>query len=132
MSYGFIHRGVIHLWKTNTDISKGIGIYNIDEIDSEYWKSLYSGNDLQNVGDFTLCMFHWNPGSVAIMNIVKFGVGFLMSARSSFLAYVTVWTVILIYIKYKIYYDLFEFDSIRKKYNLFHHLCYFSTCIASS
>ena len=54
MSYGFIHRGVIHLWKTNTDISKGIGIYNIDEIDSEYWKSLYSGNDLQNVGDFTL------------------------------------------------------------------------------
>ena len=90
VSYGFIHRGVIHLWKTNTDISKGIGIYNIDEIDSEYWKSLYSGNDLQNVCDFTLCMFHWNPGSVVTMNIVKFGVGFLMSARSSFLAYVTV------------------------------------------
>ena len=99
MSYGFIHRGVIHLWKTNTDIYKGIGIYiyiyiyiyNIDEIDSEYCKSLYSGNDLQNVGDFTLCMFHWNPGSVVTMNIVKFGAGLLMIARSSLLAYVTVW-----------------------------------------
>ena len=60
-------------------------VYNIYEIDYEYWKSLYSGND------FTLCMFHWNPGSVVTMNIVKFGVGFLMSARSSLLAYVTVW-----------------------------------------
>ena len=89
--YGFIHRGAINLWKTNTDISKGIGIYNIGEIDSEYWKSLYSGNDLQNVGDFTLCMFYWNPGGAATMNIVNFGTGFLMSARSSFLAYITVW-----------------------------------------
>ena len=90
--YGFIHRReTIHLWKANTDISKGIGIYNIDEIDSEYWKSLYSGDDLQNVGDFTLCMFQWNPGDIATMNIVKYGVGFLMSARSTFIAYVTVW-----------------------------------------
>ena len=91
VKYGFIHRGAINLWKTNTDISKGIGIYDIGEIDSEYWKSLYSGNDLQNVGDFTLCMFNWNSGNAPTMNIVKFGTGFLMSTRSVFLAYVTVW-----------------------------------------
>ena len=40
VSYDFIHRGVIHLWKTNTDISKGIGIYNIDEIGNE---NIWSG-----------------------------------------------------------------------------------------
>lgn len=82
----FISRKYIRFWTSDTDISGGVGIYNIGEIATDYWNTISKNTELQNVGDYVLTIFAWN-GAPSKAN---FASGFLISPRN-FIAYVTVW-----------------------------------------
>lgn len=82
----FISRKYIRFWTSDTDISGGVGIYNIGEIATDYWNTISKNTELQNVGDYVLTIFAWN----GVPSKANFASGFLISPRN-FIAYVTVW-----------------------------------------
>ena len=84
---GFIDRCLIGKLETASQIDKGMGMYYIGEISNDFWNTICKNNNLQNTGDYVLCLFQWN-GSNTHLN---FSVGLLLSCRSENIMLVRFW-----------------------------------------
>lgn len=83
----FKYRGTIDCWISEKQIIGGVGIYKINTISDDYWSEISRELiDFTNVGDYELIIFEWNGSEN-----VKFGVGFLLTCRSSMPLFVTIW-----------------------------------------